>query len=76
MNMNNIITMHEKRAMLFCETYGITEYKVKGNQLIYYRNSAIAQGIYKTYKHTVNLDTMQENVVELKRLNKEGFRNR
>ena len=78
--MNNIIDFktvaHEKRAILFCETYGIIEYQIKGNELIYYRNSAIAQGVYKTYKHVVNLDTMEESVKELKRLNKKGYSNK
>ena len=78
--MNKIINfktaLHEKNALLFCEKYGIIEYTVNGNQLIYYRNNAIAQGIYKTYKHTVNLDTMDETVTELKRINKKGFINR
>ena len=78
--MNNIINfknaLHEKNALTFCEKYGIIDYKVKSNQLIYYRNCAIAQGIYRTYKHIVNLDTMQESVKELKRINKKGFINR
>lgn len=78
--MNKIVDFktvsHEKRAILFCETYGIIEYQIKGDQLIYYRNNAIAQGVYRTYKHTVNLDTMKETVTELKKLNKKGFINR
>ena len=78
--MNTIINfktaLHEKNATLFCEKYGIIDYKVKDNHLIYYRNCAVAQGIYRTYKHTVDLDTMKENVKELKRLNKKGFLNR
>ena len=78
--MNKIIDFktvsHEKRAILFCETYGIIEYQIKENELIYYRNCAVAQGVYRTYKHTVNLDTMQETIKELKKLNKKGFINR
>lgn len=68
--------MNEQKAISFCEKYGIIDYKIQGNLLIYYRNNAVAQGIYRTYKHTVNLDTMQESVKELKKLNKKGFINR
>ena len=78
--MNKIIDFktasHKTRAILFCETYGIIEYQIKENELIYYRNCAVAQGVYRTYKHTVNLDTMQETIKELKKLNKKGFINR
>ena len=68
--------LHERNATLFCEKYGIIDYKVKGNQLIYYRNNAIAIGVYRTYKHMVDLDTMKETVTELKRLYKKGYINR
>lgn len=65
-----------EKAINFCEKYGIVEYQIKGDHLIYYRNCAVAQGVYRTYKHTVNLDTMQESVQELKKLNRKGFINR
>lgn len=68
--------MNEQKAISFCEKYGIIDYKVQDNTLVYYRNSAVAQGVYRTYKHTVNLETMKENVQELKRLNKKGFINK
>lgn len=75
-DMNNIINfksaLHERNALLFCEKYGIIEYTVKGNQLVYYRNNAIMQGVYRTYKHIVNLDTMKETVTELKGCYKRG----
>ena len=78
--MNKIINfktaLHEKNAILFCEKYGIVDYKVNGNKLIYYCNNAIAIGVYRTYKHIVNLDTMKESVEELKRLYKKGYINR
>lgn len=68
--------LHERNALAFCEKYGVIEYKVKGNQLIYYRNNAIMQGVYRTYKHMVNLDTMKETVIELKGCYKRGYVNR
>lgn len=78
--MNQVINfktaLHERNALLFCEKHGIIDYKVKGNQLIYYCNNAVAIGVYRTYKHMVNLDTMKETVIELKQLYKKGYINR
>lgn len=68
--------MNKQKAISFCEKYGIIDYKVQGNTLVYYRNDAVAQGVYRTYKHTVNLNTMGETVMELKKLNRKGFINR
>lgn len=68
----------ERQADVFVERYGIVEYTVKGDLLIYYRNSR--NSIYDkkptTYKFVVNLATGETfKGVALKRLNKKGYYN-
>lgn len=45
-----------KKALGFAERFGITEYKVKGKEMVY-KEKIRGEG---TYKATVNLDTMEE----------------
>lgn len=64
------------KAIQYCEKYGIVEFRVAGGKLIYYANypDYLSQKRV-TYKVTVNLDTMEESRVELKRFNKVGNAN-
>lgn len=49
--------MYEEKALLYAEKYGIVDYEVKGNQMIYFESFPLENTIYKA---VVNLDTMQE----------------
>lgn len=55
-------------ALQYAEKYGIVEYKVKGNRMIYYANypAYLAEPRY-TMKVTVRLNTLKE---ERQKLNK------
>lgn len=51
--MNN----YENKALLYAEEYGIIEYYVRGNKMIYYSSFPLE---HSTIKAVVNLDTMTE----------------
>ena len=48
---------YEHEALLYAEQYGIIEYHVKGNEMIYYTSWPME---HATYRAVVNLDTMEE----------------
>lgn len=52
---------YEHEALLFAEKYGIVDYEVVGNEMIYkeYFSS-------ETWQGTVNLDTMKETRKQIK----------
>ena len=58
---------YEHLATLFVERYGIIDYKVKGNSMVYYEWDTIQVEPLKRvkYKHIVNLDTMEETSQQL-----------
>lgn len=68
----------ENRAIEYIEKYGIIDYTIKGNKLIYYVDHLdyVGQKIPTTYKAVVNLKTMQETRIRLKKHNKRGAINR
>ena len=51
--MNN--TNYEHKAILYAEKYGVIEFHVKKNQMIYYSSFPLE---HSTIKAVVNLDTM------------------
>ena len=51
-------------ALIYAEEYGIVEYHVQGNQMIYYPTYPME---HRTYKATVNLDTFKETREPLKK---------
>lgn len=53
---------YEFRALGFAETYGVLDYVIKDNMMLYIRKYP-NEGIFK---HFVNLDTMQEIVKPVK----------
>lgn len=55
---------YEHLALLYAEKYGIIEYYVKGNEMIYY--TSFPQE-HNTYKAVVNLDLSKEKRTRLKR---------
>ena len=64
-------------ALAYCEKYGIIEYRVKGNLLIY--NISYPAYLYNpryTIQHTVNLDTGREETKQLKRYDSKASVNR
>jgi len=68
---------YEERALQWAEQYGIIEYKVQGNKMIYVQtyNGGMYEKPY-TMKSTINLDTMTtESRVRLQRLNRKGYYN-
>ena len=55
---------YEHIALCYAEKYGIIEYHVKGNEMIYYTSWPLE---YSTYKAVVNLDTLDEVRTEMSR---------
>ena len=53
---------YELATLKFCERYGIMDYKIIGNKLVYYET--FSDG---TRKWTVNLDTLKASGVLLKK---------
>lgn len=56
--------LYEHKALLYAEKNGIIEYKVSKNKMVYYE-LYFDNGYnnkYEKYKHTLNLDTMKDNV--------------
>lgn len=71
------MSIYEQRAIQWCERYGIVEYKLKKNLLIYNVSyPAYLGNSHYTIKHIVNLDTMQETTQQLKRYDPKGAYNR
>lgn len=72
------LTQEEKelRALRYAERYGILNYKVKGNRMIYYANypEYLSEPRY-TMKVTVRLDTMKEERQKLTKWNPKGNAN-
>lgn len=67
----------ENKAIEYVEKYGIIDYMIKGNKLIYYTDHRdyVGQKIPTTYKAVVNLKTMKETRIRLKKHNKRGLYN-
>lgn len=64
-------------ALCYCEQYGIIEYKVKGNLLIYNVSYPAYLGNPRyTIQHTINLDNMSHTSKQLKRYSSWGSNNR
>lgn len=55
---------YEERAMAYAEHYGIVEFKVKDNAMIYYTSWPMER---TTYKVTVNLDIIHETREAMRR---------
>jgi len=55
---------YSEMALRYAEKYGIIEYKVKGNEMIYYSSFPIE---HSTIRANVNLDTNKEIRTRLKR---------
>ena len=55
---------YKHKALCYAEDYGIIEYYVKGNQMIYYSTFPLE---HRTIKAVVNLDTGEEKRRPLKR---------
>ena len=53
---------YEHLALLFCEKYGIIEYKVEGNKLVFYSTYTYER---RTFKSVVDLDTMKETKTQM-----------
>ena len=71
---NNMIK--EQKALEYAEKYGILDYKIKGNRMIYYANyPEYLSEPRKTYKVTVRLDTMKEERQKLTKWRAEGNSN-
>lgn len=62
-----ILSDYEQNALEFAEEHGIIDYDVKGNQMTWIEKShddGYSRPMVE-YKHTLNLDTMKENVKRL-----------
>ena len=70
-------TDYQVKATLYCEQYGIIQYRVKGNLLIYNVSyPAYLNQPHYTIQHTINLDTMQHTSKQLARYDAKGAYNR
>lgn len=64
---------YKHKAQEYCEKYGIVPYKITKTKLIYYANyPAYLHEKRHTYKCAVDLKTMQETRIQLKRYFKLG----
>lgn len=71
------MSIYEQRAIQWCERYGIVEYKLNKNLLVYNVSyPAYLGNPHYTIKHNVDLDTMQETTQQLKRYDPKGVYNR
>lgn len=71
------MSIYEQRAIQWCERYGIVEYKLNKNLLVYNVSyPAYLGNLHYTIKHTIDLDTMQETTQQLKRYDPKGAYNR
>lgn len=57
---------YEAKALTYAEKHGVIDYSIKGCHMIYYKTYS-TEG---TYKHDVNLRTMEESIKPLKRRRK------
>jgi hypothetical protein len=62
--MNKVVSIYEQKALLFAEKYGIIEYKVRKDKMIYYTSYPME---HMTYKCIVDLKIMKEARTHLKR---------
>lgn len=68
---------YELLSRQFAERYGIVEYRVKGNTMIYNVSyPAYLSNPRYTIQHTVNLDSEVEQTKQLKRFDSKGLVNR
>lgn len=68
---------YEDRATLWAERYGIVEYRIRGNKMIY--NVSFPKYLCEpryTVQHTVNLNTFEESTKQLGRYDPNGVYNR
>ena len=74
--------IYPRRALEYAETYGIIDYEISGNKMIFYQNYSddvhpvSGKRISYTMKRIVDLDIMR--IIKnqrLKRLNKRGWNN-
>lgn len=71
------MTNYELVARQFAEKYGIIDYRVKGNFMIYNVSyPAYLSNPRYTIQHTVNLQTGKESTRQLKRYDSKGVVNR
>lgn len=67
---------YEERAIQWADRYGIVEYKVQGNKMIYVQTYGGGYEKPYTMKSTINLDTMTtESRVKLRRMSRKGYYN-
>lgn len=69
--------IYSQRALQYSEKYGIIEYRIKGNLMIYNVSyPAYLGNPHYTIQHTVNLDSGVEQTKQLKRFDSKGLVNR
>lgn len=55
---------YSQQALLYAEKYGIVNYKIKNNKMVYYENFRME---YITYRCVIDLRTFKEERTALKR---------
>ena len=60
---------YEHKALLIAEHYGVIEYKVQGNKMVYFANYPLE---HNTVKVTINLDSKKEHRERLSKYYKKG----
>ena len=69
--------IYSQRALQYSEKYGIIEYRIKGNLMIYNVSyPAYLGNPHYTIQHTINLDDMSHTSKQLKRYDARGVHNR
>ena len=68
---------YEQKAIAYCEQYGIVEYKITKNLLIYNLSyTACLNNPHYTIQHVINLDDIRHTSKRLKRYDPKGCYNR
>lgn len=76
-NIKNNTEIYQQRALAYVEKYGIVEYRIEKNFLVFNVSyPAYLSNSRYTIQHRVNLDTMEETTRKMKRYDPKGAYNR
>lgn len=57
---------YEQKALLYAEKYGVIEYRVIENEMVFEENINGGNGVTSVYRETINLDKMKGSRKQIK----------